>query len=67
MNEIERRLNVEPSELATSLARNRVTVREYPDGRLEIRRIIVFLPRRNFDKLRSVNRAETVENSIRPV
>ena len=44
MNEIGRRLIVEPSELATSLARNRVTVREYPDGRLEIRRNNVILP-----------------------
>ena len=53
MNEIERRLNVEPGELATSLARNRVTVREYPDGRLEIRRNNVILPERiliNYDR-----------------
>jgi len=67
MNEIGRRLTVEPSELATSLARNRVTDCEYPDGCLVIRCNNVILPRSNFDKLRSVNRAKTIENSIRPV
>ena len=67
MNKMGRRLIVVPSELATSLARNRVTDCEYPDGRFEIRRNNVILPRRNFDKLRSVNRAKTIENSIRPV
>ena len=67
MNEIGRRLTVEPSELATSLARNRVTDCENPDGYLVIRCNNVILPRSNFDKLRSVNRAKTIENSIRPV
>ncbi len=53
---------VEPSELATSLAKKRVTVCDYPDGRLEIRHGDVSLPYGTFDKLQSVNRAEIVEN-----
>jgi len=54
---------LETSDLAISLARKRVTVCDYPDGRLEIQSPEgVTLPYRTFDKLRSVNRAEVVEN-----
>ena len=53
---------LEPTELAISLIRQRVTVCDYPDGRLEIQHNGVSLPYRTFDKLRSVNRAEIVEN-----
>lgn len=53
---------LEPSELVTGLPRKRVTVCDYPDGRLEIQYDGVTLPYRTFDKLRSVNRAEVVEN-----
>jgi len=53
---------LEPSDLAISLARKRVTVCDYPDGRLEIQHDGTTLPYRTFDKLRSVNRAEVVEN-----
>ena len=53
---------MEPSELVTGLPRKRVTVCDYPDGRLEIQYDGVTLPYRTFDKLRSVNRAEVVEN-----
>lgn len=54
---------LEPSDLSRSLARQRVTVCDYPDGRLEIQSPEgITLPYRTFDKLRSVNRAEVVEN-----
>ncbi len=53
---------LEPTELATSLARQKLTVCDYPDGRLEIQHNGVSLPYRTFDKLRSVNRAAIVEN-----
>lgn len=54
---------IEPSDLAISLARQKVTVCDYPDGRLEIQSDKgVTLPYRIFDKLQSVNRAEIVEN-----
>lgn len=53
---------LETSDLAISLARKRVTVCDYPDGRLEIEYEGVILPYRTFDKLQSVNRAEVVEN-----
>jgi len=53
---------LEPSEFATGLARKRVTICDYPDGRLEIQYDGVTLLYRTFDKLRSVNRAEVVEN-----
>jgi len=53
---------LEPSDLAISLVRKRVTVCDYPDGRLEIQNNGVCLPYRTFDKLRSVKRANIVEN-----
>jgi len=53
---------LEKSEPATSLARKRVTVCDYPDGRLEIQHAGIRLPYRTFDKLRRVKRADVVEN-----
>jgi len=54
---------LETSDFAVSLARKRVTICDYPDGRLEIQSDEgITLPYRTFDKLRSVNRAEVVEN-----
>ena len=53
---------LEPTDLSASLARKRVTVCDYPDGRLEIQHNGVSMPYRTFDKLQSVNRAEVVEN-----
>ena len=53
---------LEPSDFATGLARKRVTICDYPDGRLEIQYDGITLPYRTFDKLQSVNRAEVVEN-----
>jgi hypothetical protein len=53
---------LEPSEIARSLARKRVTVIDYPDGRLAIRYNGVDLPYRTFDKRPQVNQAAIVEN-----
>src|SRR5258707_8593567 len=48
--------------IARSLARKRVTVIDYPDGRLTIRYNGVDLPYRTFDKRPQVNQAAIVEN-----
>jgi transposase len=53
---------LDKTDLAISLTRKRVTVCDYPDGRLEIQHNGVSMPYRTFDKLRSVNRAPVVEN-----
>jgi hypothetical protein len=53
---------LEPTEIARSLARKRVSVVDYPDGRLAIRHQGVELPYRTFDKRQQVNQAAIVEN-----
>jgi hypothetical protein len=53
---------LEPTDVARGLARKRVTVHEFPDGRLTIRHQGVDLPYRTFDKLRRVDQAAVVEN-----
>ena len=53
---------LEPTGIARSLARKRVTVVDYPDGRLAIRFNGVDLPYRTFDKRPQVNQAAIVEN-----
>jgi len=53
---------LEPTGIARSLARRRVTVIDYPDGRLAIRYKGVDLPYRTFDKRPQVNPAAIVEN-----
>jgi len=53
---------LEPNEITRSLARKRVTVIDYPDGRLAIRHNGVDLPYRPFDKRSRVNQAAIVEN-----
>ena len=53
---------LEPTEIARRLARQRVTVIDYPDGRLAIRHNGVDLPYRTFDKLQQVDQAAIVEN-----
>ena len=52
----------EPTDVARGLARKRVTVHEFPDGRLAIRHKGRDLPYRTFDKLRRVDQAAVVEN-----
>ena len=53
---------LEPNGIARSLTRKRVTVIDYPDGRLAIRYNGVDLPYRTFDKRPQVNQAAIVEN-----
>lgn len=53
---------IKPTALSKSLRRKRVIVCDYPDGRLEIQHHGQSLEYRTFDELRSVNRAEIVEN-----
>src|SRR3954449_4306961 len=53
---------LEPTDAARGLARKRVTVHEFPDGRLAIRHKGRDLPYRTFDKLRRVDQAAVVEN-----
>ncbi|MEY9186373.1 MULTISPECIES: ISNCY family transposase [Bradyrhizobium] len=53
---------LEPNELTNSLARQRVTVFDYPDGRLVIKHHGRALPYRTFDKLQQVDQAAIVEN-----
>jgi len=51
---------LEPNAITRSLARKRVTVIDYPDGRLAIRHMD--LPYRTFDRRPQVNQAAIVEN-----
>jgi hypothetical protein len=53
---------LEPNEASRPLARKRVTVYDYPDGRVAIRHEGRELPYRTFDKLRKVDQATIVEN-----
>ena len=53
---------LEPTDVARGLARKRVTVHEFPDGRLAIRHEGRDLPFRVFDKLRKVDQAAVVDN-----
>ncbi len=53
---------LKPNAITRALARKRVTVIDYPDGRLAIRHNGVDLPYRAFDKRPQVNQAAIVEN-----
>ncbi len=53
---------LEPNDASKKLARQRVTVCEYPDGRLEIEHEGHVLPYRQFDKMRQVNQPAIVGN-----
>jgi len=53
---------LEPNEVTRPLARQRVTIVDYPDGRIAIRHKGRELPFRTFDKLQKVNQAAIVEN-----
>src|SRR3546814_16105906 len=54
--------SLEPNDVSKKLARKRVTVCEYPDGRLEVQHEGHVLPYRQFDKMRQVNQPAIVEN-----
>src|SRR3954454_8535355 len=51
-----------PNEVTRPLARKRVTVFDYPDGRLAIKHNGRELPYRTFDRRQQVNQAAVVEN-----
>jgi hypothetical protein len=53
---------LEPNEITRELRRKRVTVVDYPDGRLAIRYRGRDLPYTTFDKLRQISQATIVEN-----
>src|SRR5207302_427423 len=53
---------IEPNECTRELRRKRVTVVDYPDGRLAIGYRGLDLPYTTFDKLRQVSQATIVEN-----
>jgi Winged helix-turn helix len=53
---------LEPNEITRPLARQRVTIIDYPDGRLAIQHNGRNLPYATFDKLQKVNQAAIVEN-----
>ena len=53
---------LEPNAITLSLARQRVTVYDYPDGRLAIKHKGLELPYRIFDRRQQVDQAAVVEN-----
>ena len=53
---------LDPTPAAKRLAGQRVIVCDYPDGRLDVMHEGTTLPYRTFDKLRSVQRSDVVEN-----
>jgi hypothetical protein len=53
---------LEPNAITRELRRKRVTVVDYPDGRLAIRYRGLDLPYTTFDKLRQVSQATIIEN-----
>jgi hypothetical protein len=55
---------LEPTEFALGLQRKRVTITDYPDGRLELSYDGVVLPYRIFDKVQRVSQATIVENKF---
>lgn len=52
---------LDPNPMSRSLARKKVTVCDYPDGRLEVRHDGVSLPYRIFDKFRQVHQAQVLD------
>ena len=53
---------IEANEVTRPLARQRVRIIDYPDGRLAIRHNGLDLPYRIFDKVQKVDQAAIVEN-----
>ncbi|MCQ4191470.1 helix-turn-helix domain-containing protein [Methylocystis suflitae] len=53
---------LEPNEITRPLARQRLMIVDYPDGRIAIRHKGLDLPYRTFDKLQKINQAAIVEN-----
>jgi hypothetical protein len=55
---------LEPTEITRPLARQRIMVIDYPDGRVVLRHQGVDLPYRTFDRLQKVDQAAIVENNV---
>jgi hypothetical protein len=53
---------LEPNEITLALARQKVQVYDYPDGRFAIKHKGLALPYRIFDRRQRVNQAAVVEN-----
>ena len=53
---------LEPSALTRPLARKKVSVFDYPDGRIEIRHQGLALPYRTFDRISRIDQGAIVEN-----
>lgn len=53
---------LEPSAITRPLARKKVSVFDYPDGRIEIRHQGLALPYRTFDRISRVDQGVIVEN-----
>jgi hypothetical protein len=53
---------LEPNEITRALARKKVTVYDFPDGRIEVRHQGLALPYRTFDRITRVDQGAIVEN-----
>jgi hypothetical protein len=53
---------LEPNDITRALARKKVTVYDFPDGRIEVRHQGLALPYRTFDRITRVDQGAIVEN-----
>jgi len=53
---------LEPNEITRALARKKVTVYDFPDGRIEVRHQGLALPYRTFDRITRIDQGAIVEN-----
>jgi hypothetical protein len=53
---------LEPNEITRALPRKKVTVYDFPDGRIEVRHQGLALPYRTFDRITRVDQGASVEN-----
>src|SRR5271155_3502781 len=53
---------LEPNEITRALPRKKVTVYDFPDGRIEVRHQRLALPYRTFDRITRVDQGAIVEN-----
>jgi hypothetical protein len=53
---------LEPNDITRALARKKVTVHDFPDGRIEVRHQGLALPYRTFDRITRVDQGAIVEN-----
>jgi hypothetical protein len=53
---------LQPSDITRALPRKKVTVYDFPDGRIEVRHKGLALPYRTFDRITRVDQGAIVEN-----